>query len=109
MITDSDMEKAVDFLRSEAGNAAKAKAEKEYLDSYSKVIKAQIQRENTLEGIGAQEARAYADQRYATHLNGLKVAIEQDEFYRWKRAAAEALIEAWRSQQANERALGKVV
>ena len=96
-------------MNTESVNAGRAKAEKEYLEAYPKVIKAQIQRENAQESLGAQDARAYADQRYTEHLNGLKVAIEQDEVFRWKRSAAEALIEAWRSQQANERALGKVI
>lgn len=109
MITENDVQKAIDFLRSEASNAAKAKAEKEYLENYSRVLKSQIMRENMTESLGAQEARAYADPRYAQHLLGLKVAYEQDEFYRWKKTAAEVTIDAWRSQQANERSLGKVV
>jgi hypothetical protein len=39
----------------------------------------------------------------------MKDAIQQDVFYEWKRGAAEATIEAWRTHNANvrgERKLG---
>jgi hypothetical protein len=37
----------------------------------------------------------------------MKDAIEKDEYNRWMMVAAEARIEAWRTQQANMRAEGK--
>jgi hypothetical protein len=104
MITDSEIEKALDYLRGNATKAAQAKANREYLDEYKKVLKSQIMREVEGESLGAAEARAYADPRYKTHLEAFREAIEQDTYYQWMRVAAEAKISAWQTQQATERA-----
>lgn len=108
MISDDDIEKALDYLRDNASKAAKAKAERIYMEEYRKTVKAQIMRENDDRALGAQEAIAYADARYTQHLKAMREAIEADEYHRWMLVAAEAKIEAWRSQQANQRAMGKV-
>lgn len=108
MITDDDIEKALDYLRDRAPIAAKAKAERIYMEEYRKTVKAQIMRENDNRALGAQEAIAYADARYTQHLKAMREAIEADEYNRWMLVAAEAKIEAWRSQQANQRAMGKL-
>lgn len=109
MISDTDIEKCLDYLRNNAGEAAKAKANREYLDEYKKVLKATIMRELAGESLGAQEARALADPRYAQHLTVWRDCVEKDEFFRWMKSSAEAKIEAWRTQSSNERAKGKIV
>lgn len=103
MITDDEAEKAVDWMRDNALKAAKARAERAYIEEFRKVLKAQIMREGT-EALGAQEARAYSDPRYMKHLEALRAAVEQDEYLRFMREAACAKVEAWRSQSANLRA-----
>jgi hypothetical protein len=103
-ITDDDVQKAIDWLRDTALKAAKARAEREYLSEFRKVLKAQIMRENKTESIGAQEAIAYADNRYIAHLDCIRTAIEVDEHLRFLRVAAEAKVEAWRTMSSNERA-----
>lgn len=108
MISDDDIEKALDYLRDNAPKAAKAKADRIYCEEFRKVVKGQLMRENDDKALGAQEAIAYADPRYKQHLEVMKDAIERDEYHRWMLVAAEAKIEAWRSQQANQRAMGKV-
>jgi len=108
MITDLDVEKAVDYLRDNASKASQAKANRIYLEEYRKVVKASIQREHSSESLGAQEAIAYADPRYKTHLEAMSEAIQQDEYHHWMKTAAEAKIEAWRTQQSTNRALGKL-
>lgn len=107
MITTEDVEQAVDYLRMNARAAAQAKANRVYLEEYRKVIKSQIMRENNNLPLGAQEAIAYCDTRYDTHLKVMRGAIENDEYRRWMMTAAQAKIEAWRTQQANARAEGK--
>jgi 16S rRNA G966 N2-methylase RsmD len=107
LITDDDIEKAVEYLRTNARAAAQAKANRIYTEEYRRVVKGQIQRENDDKALGAQEAIAYADPRYRQHLEAMKEAIEKDEYNRWMMTAAEAKIEAWRTQQANQRAEGK--
>ena len=108
MIADEEVEKAVDYLRNNARTAAQARANRIYLEEYRKVIKAKMMREYTSESLGAQEAIAYASQVYIEHLGAMKAAIETDEYHRWMLTAAEAKIEAWRTQQSTNRALGKL-
>lgn len=108
MISDDEVERAIDYLRDSASKAGRARAEREYMDEYKKVIKASIMRENADKPIGTQEAIAYSDPRYATHLTVMKEAIERDEFYRWGRTAAEAKLAAWQTMSANNRILDKI-
>jgi hypothetical protein len=103
MISDEAMEKALDYLRDTAEEAAQAKANRLYLDDYSRVLRATIQSEHLSEPVNAQERYAYADTRYLNHLAGLKQAIFLDERFRFLREAAAVKIEVWRSEQANER------
>lgn len=105
MISDDDIEKALDYLRDNAAKAAKSKAERIYMEEYRKTVKGQIMRENDDKPLGAQEAIAYADPRYKQHLEAMREAIERDEYHRWMLIAAEAKIEAWRTQSSNSRAM----
>ena len=103
MIPESDIEKAIDFLRDTAEACAKKRAERLYLEDFSRSLKAQIMSEYLAEPLGAQERHAYSDIRYRNHLEALKIAIYEDEKGRFLRDAANAKIEAWRTQQANQR------
>ena len=103
MITEEQVEKAVDYLRDSAESCAKARAERLYLDDFSRSLKAQIQAEYSSEPLGAQERHAYSDARYLAHLEGLKQAIYEDERGRFLREAALAKLEAFRTFSANTR------
>ena len=104
MINDSEIESALNYLRDNSTKAAQAKANREYLDEYKKVLKASIMREHEGLSLGAQEAIAYSDPRYEQHLKAWKDAVEQDVYFQWMKTAAEAKIEAWRTFSSNERA-----
>jgi hypothetical protein len=104
MISDDDIEKAIAYLINNADKAARARAERIYLDEYCKPLKATIMRENMSESLGAQEARAYADPRYEQHLIALKESVQRDEYHRYMREAADAKVRAWQTQRATERA-----
>ena len=108
MISEDDVERAIDYLRDNATKAAKAKAERMYLDDFSRVVKATIMREYPDKPTGTQEALAYSDPRYTSHLSVLKTAIEIDEYHRFMRTAAEAKLNAWQTQSANNRILDKI-
>jgi hypothetical protein len=103
MITDEQVEAAVDYLRDNAVKLAKAKAASIYLDDYSKVVKSQIMRENDNKSLGAQEAIAYSDPRYDQHLKAKRIADEEFEYLRWMMEAAQAKIDVWRTQSSNNR------
>ena len=103
MITDEQIEAAVDYLRDSADACAKKRAERLYLDEYTRALKSLIMSEHLAEPLGAQERQAYSDIRYRNHLEALKLAIYEDEKGRFLRDAAEAKIRAWQTQSATER------
>ena len=105
MIHEQEVEAAVDWLRDTATEAAQKRAERLYLDEYRKVLRAQLMKQHMDLPVSAQEREALADPKYEEHLKALKIAIDEDERMRFLRVAAEAKIEAWRSMNANHRAI----
>lgn len=104
MITDEQVEAALDWMRDNADAAAEARAHRIYLTEYRKSLKAMIMTEYNSESIGAQEREAYSDKRYLDHLKGLKEAVARDEKMQWLMEVAKARLEAWRTMNANKRA-----
>lgn len=107
MISENDVEKAVDFLRNSAQEAAEARAQVKYLAEFLKSKRAQIKVAQVGLSNAAAEDAALSDPAYLATLDGYKVAVERDAFHSFKREAAGALIEAWRTQCSNLRAEGK--
>jgi ABC-type uncharacterized transport system fused permease/ATPase subunit len=103
MIEEKDINKALQWLVDNADRAAEANSTKDYLDDFTKVIKAEIMSEHLSEPVNSQERFACSDQRYKIHLEGLRVARKEDFKYRWLRDTALAKIEAWRTQSSNLR------
>lgn len=104
VITDDEIDKALDYLRDNARDAAQARADRIYVEEYRKVIKAQLMKEHGGMSAVLQEREAYADPRYVAHLDAIKDAVFADEGHRFLRAAADAKIGAWQTQSANGRA-----
>lgn len=103
-ITDDEIDKALDFLRDNARDAAQARADRIYCEEYRKTLKATLMKEHGALSAVLQEREAYADKRYVEHLEAVREAVKLDEFHRFMRVAAEAKIEAWRTQSSNSRA-----
>lgn len=110
MIDDKKLEQALDWLRDNAPKAAKARAERVYLEEWIGSLRAQLAAKAIESGksAAAAEIEAKASPDYQTALKGYREAVEADELMRWHRTRADAVIEVWRSQQANARAIGKV-
>lgn len=104
-IADEEIDRALDYLRDNANAAAQARADRIYVEEYRKTVKAQIMKEYAQLPLAAQEREAYADPRYAAHLDAVRDSVFQDERHRFLLAAASAKIEAWRTQSSNERAM----
>ncbi len=104
-ITDRDVELALDYLVNNAAAAAKARAERLYVEDYLKVIKAKLMAEHDNLSAVLQERHALADDRYLQHLDAIREAVEIDEKHRFLRGAAEAKIDAWRTMMATERSI----
>jgi hypothetical protein len=116
VVTDEDVEDALDFLRKNALKAGKARAERIYLEEFRKSKKALLMKQAMVGHNGpselpvsAQEREAYASEEYQKFLLGLQAAVQADEEARFSVLAAQAIIDAWRTQQANERTMGKIV
>lgn len=105
MISDDEIEKAVDWLRDHALDAAKAKAERVYCEEYRKSLKAIIASNSNETSESAKERFAYASEAYQEHLAKLREAVLEDEKNRALRVAAELKIEAWRTMEANRRSV----
>ena len=103
MINEEEVNKALEWLVANADKAAEARANRQYLEDFSRTIKAEIMSEHITEAVNAQERFAYSDSRYKVHLEGLREAIKLDERYRWLKDAAIAKLDCWRTQQANLR------
>lgn len=108
MVTDEQAQKALDFLIANAGKAAKARAERVYCEEWRKSIKSIQMQQWEGKAIGIQERNAYASDEYRQHLEALKEAVMVDEKCRWSMIAAQATLDAWRTQQANKRTEAKV-
>ena len=104
-----DVFRCLDFIRDNAKKYAQAKANRIFLEEWRKSLKATLMATQLGDPVNAQERYAYAHPEYAELLEGLKVAIEQEENLRWKLIAAQAKIEVWRSLSANQRAEAKVL
>jgi len=110
MVDDDQVDKALEWLGINAKPAAKARADRLYLEEFLPALRAKIAAECIEAGDSASAAdiKAKASDAYLKALEGFRAAVEQDELMRWHRTRGEAIIEVWRSGQANRRAMEKV-
>lgn len=102
--------KVLNFMRDQAPAYAKAKADRIFLEEMRKSKKSILMKVAETKGYNtaaAQEREAYADPEYVQLLEGLKVAVEQEETLRWRMVAAQVKTEVWRSLEATNRAIDK--
>jgi hypothetical protein len=107
-ISEQQVQDAFDYLLENADKAAKARAERLYMEDYTRVVKAELMSESNSDKLGEQERYAYAHHKYKTHLEDLKTAIARDEKHRFTLNAKNAVLDAWRTLEASNRALSKI-
>ena len=109
-ISDEQVQKALDWMREGAAEAAKARAHRVYLDEYLGAARAKLAAEYMEAGDSATAAdiKAKASELYHSLLLTYKDAVELDELYRWRRSSADAVMSAWQTMNANNRAMGKL-
>lgn len=99
-------QEAVDAILRLAPIYAKAKAERVYIEHFRQSKKALLMKDAEVEGAktsAAQETIAYADPAYQELLEGLRDATYREEHFKWKLVAAQAQVEIWRTDSANNR------
>jgi hypothetical protein len=104
MIEERDIERAIDYLRDSAEQAAQARAERAYMEQWLKSLRSTLMLGAPGTSVADREAYAMAHHDYQTAINALRSAVEADERYRFLREAADAKIRAWQTQCSNERA-----
>jgi len=105
--SESNVDAALRYLREHAEEAAQARAEVRYLAEYLKSKRSALKLLQAGLSNAAAEDAAMAHPEYLALLEGYKVAVENDARHSFKREAAQALIEAWRTRCASARAEGK--
>jgi hypothetical protein len=104
-----DPNDAATWIINNAGKFAAAKANRVYLEEFRKSKKAMLMAECVEKAVNAREQYAYAHAEYLEVLDGIKAAIEAEETLKWHMVAAEARIEIWRTQCANNRNQDRVM
>jgi hypothetical protein len=108
VITDQQVEDALDYLRTSAKSAAVARAQAKTLEKYLGVVEAQQKAiARGLSNAAAQD-QARASPEYKTALDAWEEAVRKDGEFTMLREAAAARIEAWRTMCSNARAEGNI-
>jgi hypothetical protein len=105
LVSDTDVEKALDFLRDNAREIGEAKAEAIRAERMTKHVRAIEMKKHNALPVSAQEREALASEEYVAALEREAVAAGEYEKMRALREAAALKIEAWRSMGANYRAM----
>jgi hypothetical protein len=101
---DINPNKAIQYIIDTAPLFAAAKANRVYLEEARKSIKAKLMNQSPETVLGKQESWAYSHPDYLELLEGLKVAVEQEENYRWMLVAAQARVEVFKANAYTQRA-----
>lgn len=104
-ISENEIDESVNWLKDNAEKMAQYKANRVYMEQFSKSLKALLMKKFMDMPVSAQEREAYSHEDYQKHLKAYHTAIYNDEKFRFLKVHHEAKIEAWRTQQANLRAI----
>lgn len=105
-IPDSHVEHAFELLKS--STHATARAAYEFAERQLKVVLAKAALAANGKTVGERDATALASHEYERALADFKLVAENYYRERDRRDAASAVIDAWRTQQSDMRAMGKV-
>lgn len=109
MISEEQIEQAIEYLRNSAKEAGVARAQARTLKKYLEVVEAKGKVTAQASGMTNAAARdvARASPEYKMALDGLEEAVKRDSEFKMLREAAQSRIEAWRTMCSNARAEGK--
>jgi hypothetical protein len=108
IVTDGQVEAALDYLRDEARPAAKAVAESAYMLEYRKSLKARLMGTSNEPVVAAQERFAYAHPDYEAHLKAMQTAIEKAKEHEFLLKAASIKIDVWKAEQYRNRKMESI-
>lgn len=105
-IPESHVQHAFEVLK--AQDHAKAKAAYEFSEKNLKVVLAKALLSADGKTVGEREAQAQSSDQYVRALEAFKLVAEAYHLARDRRDAASAIIDAWRTQRSDERAMARV-
>jgi hypothetical protein len=106
IIPDENVQRAFDIMHS--GDHAKARAAYSYLEKRLKVVLSQAQARSNAKTIAEREGEALRSVEYEDALLALREVEREYHEAKDARDAARAVIDAWRTQQSDLRAMGRV-
>jgi hypothetical protein len=104
VITDTQVEAALEYLRDSAPKAAVARAQARTLEKYLGVVEAQQKAKAAGRSNAAAQDEARASPEYREAITAWEEAVRRDAEFTMLREAASSRIEAWRTQSSNMRA-----
>jgi hypothetical protein len=104
LVTDKMVEDALQWLARSDELAAGAKANRVRMEHRREMVRAKLMLESNETSDNKRRAWAECQPRYVEAVENEADAVEADETHRNKRNTCNAIIEAWRSEQANKRA-----
>ena len=104
MITENQVQEALDWMIKNEDALAAAKAAYHDLDRFSKTIKAELMSNiSSNMSVAARETEALANEEYKTHLDNLRIAEEQYLKYEYKMDHNKLICQLWQTISANKR------
>ena len=104
MITDNQVQEALDWMIKNEDALAEAKAAYHDLDRFSKTIKAELMSKiSSNMSVAARETEALANEEYKTHLDNLRIAEEEYLKYEYKMEHNKLICQLWQTISANKR------
>lgn len=103
MISESDIEKALSYLRSSVEDASQAKSDMVLTEGFIKVTKANLMAQSGATSAAAQEVIALGHKDYKIAVEAYAEAVRIFTYHQMKREAAIAWLDAFRTQEASNR------
>ena len=107
-MTSIDPNKAINFIIENAPKYAEAKSQRVYLENFLKVKKAQLMQDCKNEPVSRAESYALAHPDYLVIVEGIKVAMLDEEKLKWFLEGAKLRADIWRTTEASNRNQDKV-
>ena len=102
-MTSIDPNKAINFIIENAPKFAEAKSQRVYLENFLKVKKAQLMQDCKNEPVSRAESYALAHPDYLLIVEGIKIAMLEEEKLKYFLEAARLRAEIWRTTEASNR------
>ena len=102
-MTSIDPNKAINFIIENAPKFAEAKSQRVYLENFLKVKKAQLMQDCKNEPVSRAEAYSLAHPDYLLIVEGIKIAMLEEEKLKYFLEAARLRAEIWRTTEASNR------